>query len=78
VDLTDSRPSVAPSADSRSRDDPVRVTLSAKSILVWVAITAAAGLGLMFVYLALDAITWVLVAAFSLSDKKERDRAADF
>ena len=42
----------------------MRVTLSAKSILVWVAITAAAVLGLMFVYLALDAITWVLVAAF--------------
>ena len=42
----------------------MRVTLSPKSILVWVAITAAAVLGLMFVYLALDAITWVLVAAF--------------
>ena len=42
----------------------MRVTLSAKSILVWVAITAAAVLGLMLVYLALDAITWVLVAAF--------------
>jgi predicted PurR-regulated permease PerM len=64
VDLTEYQPTAEPSADSRSRDDLVRVTLSAKSILVWVAITAAAVLGLMFVYLALDAITWVLVAAF--------------
>ncbi len=64
VDLTKYRPSAEPSADDRLRDDPVRVTLSAKSILVWVAITAAAVLGLMFVYLALDAITWVLVATF--------------
>ena len=64
MDLNEYRPSAERSADSRSRDGPVRVTLSAKSILVWVAITAAAVLGLMFVYLALDAITWVLVAAF--------------
>ena len=60
MDLNEYRPSAEPSADSRSRDDPVRVTLSAKSILVWVAITAAAVLGLMFVYLALDAITCAL------------------
>jgi predicted PurR-regulated permease PerM len=62
VDLTE--PSAEPPAGGRLRDDPVRVALSPKTILVWVAITAGAILGLMFVYLALDAITWVLAAAF--------------
>ena len=62
MDLTEYR--VEPPADGRPPEPPVRVALSPKSILVWVAVTAGAILALMFVYLALDAITWVLVAAF--------------
>ena len=62
VDLTEYR--VEPPAEGRPPEPPVRVALSPKSILVWVAVTAGAILALMFVYLALDAITWVLVAAF--------------
>jgi len=61
VDLTEYR---EPPAEGRPPEPPVRVALSPKSILVWVAVTAGAVLALMFVYLALDAITWVLVAAF--------------
>jgi predicted PurR-regulated permease PerM len=64
VDLTEYRPSAEPPADSRPREEPVRVALSPKTILVWVGVTAGAILGLMFVYLALDALAWVLVAAF--------------
>ena len=62
MDLTEYR--VEPPAEGRPPEPPVRVALSPKSILVWVAVTAGAVLALMFVYLALDAITWVLVAAF--------------
>ena len=62
MDLTEYR--VDPPAEGRPPEPPVRVALSPKSILVWVAVTAGAILALMFVYLALDAITWVLVAAF--------------
>ena len=62
MDLTEHR--VEPPAEGRPPEAPVRVALSPKSILVWVAVTAGAVLALMFVYLALDAITWVLVAAF--------------
>ena len=62
MDLTEYR--VEPPAEGRPPEPPVRVMLSPKSILVWVAVTAGAILALMFVYLALDAITWVLVAAF--------------
>jgi predicted PurR-regulated permease PerM len=64
VDLTDHRPTVEPPAEGRPPDAPVKVTVSPKTILVLVAITAGAVLGLMFVYLAMDAIAWVLVAAF--------------
>ncbi len=46
------------------QEGPVKVVLVPRTILVWVAVTAAAILALMFVYLALDAISWVLVAAF--------------
>ena len=62
MDLTEHR--VEPPAQGRPPEPPVRVALSPKSILVWVAVSAGAVLALMFVYLALDAITWVLVAAF--------------
>ena len=62
MDLTEYRQSAEP-PDGR-QPPPVRVTLSPRTMLLWVAITAAAVLGLLFVYLALDAITWVLVAAF--------------
>ena len=62
MDLTEYR--VEPPAEGRPPESPVRVMLSPKSILVWVAVTAGAILALLFVYLALDAITWVLVAAF--------------
>ena len=63
MDLTDYRPS-EPFAEGRPPDPPVRVAVSPKTILLAVAITAGAVLALMFVYLALEAITWVLVAAF--------------
>jgi len=46
------------------QEGPVKVLLVPRTILVWVAVTAAAILALTFVYLALDAISWVLVAAF--------------
>jgi len=62
VDLTEYR--VEPPAEGRPPEPPVRVALSPKSVLVWVAVTAGAVLALMFVYLAVDAITWVLIAAF--------------
>lgn len=62
MDLTEYR--VEPPGEDRPPERPVRVALSPKSILVWVAVTAGAILALMFVYLALEAITWVLVAAF--------------
>ena len=62
MDLTEYR--VEPPAEGRPPEPPVRVALSPKSILVWVAVTAGAVLALMFVYLAMEAITWVLVAAF--------------
>ena len=62
MDLTEHR--VEPPAEGRPPEPPVRVALSPKSILVWVAVTAGAVLALMFVYLAMEAITWVLVAAF--------------
>ncbi len=63
MDLTEYRTSAEPPSDGRP-PEPVRVTLSPKSILVWVAITAGAILALMLVYLAMEAIVWVLVAAF--------------
>jgi predicted PurR-regulated permease PerM len=62
VDLTEYR--VEPPAEGRPPEPPVRVALSPKSILVWVAVTAGAVLALIFVYLAMEAISWVLVAAF--------------
>ena len=62
MDLTEHR--VEPPAEGRAPEPPVRVALSPKSILVWVAVTAGAVLALMFVYLAMEAISWVLVAAF--------------
>jgi predicted PurR-regulated permease PerM len=62
VDLTEHRGD--PPAEGRPPEPSVRVALSPKSILVWVSVTASAVLALMFVYLAIDAITWVLVAAF--------------
>ena len=62
MDLTEYR--VEPPAENRPPEPPVRVALSPKSVLVWVAVTAGAVLALMFVYLAMEAITWVLVAAF--------------
>jgi predicted PurR-regulated permease PerM len=62
VDLTDLRTDLE-QPDGRP-PAPVKVTLSARSIFTWVAITAAAVLALLLAYLALDAITWVLVAAF--------------
>jgi predicted PurR-regulated permease PerM len=64
VDLTEFRVGGEPPAEGRPPEPPVRVALSPKSILVWVAVTAGAILAFMFVYLAMDAITWVLVAAF--------------
>lgn len=62
MDLTEYR--VESPAEGRPPEPAVRVALSPKSILVWVAVTAGAILALMFVYLAKGAITWVLVAAF--------------
>ena len=62
MDLTEYR--VEPPAEGGPPEPPVRVALSPKSILVWVAVTAGAVLALLFAYLALEAITWVLVAAF--------------
>ena len=62
MDLTEYR--VEPPAEGRPPEPPVRVALSPKSILVWVAVTAGAVLALIFVYLAMEAISWVLVAAF--------------
>ena len=62
MDLTEYR--VESPAEGRPPEPPVRVALSPKSILIAVAITAGAVLALMFVYLAMEAITWVLVAAF--------------
>lgn len=62
MDLTEYR--VEPPAEGGPPEPPVRVALSPKSILVWVAVTAGAVLALVCVYLAKEAITWVLVAAF--------------
>jgi predicted PurR-regulated permease PerM len=63
VDLSDYR-GEAESGDEATDRRPTNVVLVPRTILLAVAITAAAILTLMFVYLALDAITWVLVAAF--------------
>ena len=41
----------------------VQVILTPKTVLMWIAITIAALLTLALVYLALDAITWILIAA---------------
>ena len=62
VDLTEH--AAGPSSIDVPQEGPVKVVLVPRTILVWVAVTAAAILALMFVYLALDAISWVLVAAF--------------
>ena len=62
MDLTDYR--VEPPVEGGPPEAAVRVALSPKSILVWVAVTAGAGIALVLVYLAKEAITWVLVAAF--------------
>lgn len=42
---------------------PVQVALTPRAVLVWIAMTAGALLALAVIYLALDAITWILVAA---------------
>jgi predicted PurR-regulated permease PerM len=67
LDLTESR--LITSVDPREVDEtrpsaPVHVALTPKTLFVWIAITAGSVLALMLVYLALDAIAWVLVAAF--------------
>jgi predicted PurR-regulated permease PerM len=50
--------------DSRRPDrGPVLVAVTPKAVVVWIAITTGAVLLLTLGYLALDAITWVLVAA---------------
>ncbi len=41
----------------------VQVILTPKTVVTWIAITIAALLTLALVYLALDAITWILIAA---------------
>jgi predicted PurR-regulated permease PerM len=67
LDLTESRgiTSVDPREVDETRPSaPVHVALTPKTLLVWIAITAGSVLALMLVYLALDAIAWVLVAAF--------------
>jgi predicted PurR-regulated permease PerM len=67
LDLTESRriTSVDPREVDETRPSaPVQVALTPKTLLVWIAITAGSVLALMLVYLALDAIAWVLVAAF--------------
>ena len=63
VDLTEHAAGRRPAIDV-PQEEPVKVVLVPRTILVWVAVTAAAILALTFVYLALDAISWVLVAAF--------------
>ena len=47
----------------RTEGRPVLVAVTPKAVVVWIAITTAALLLLMLCYLALDAITWILVAA---------------
>ena len=67
MDLTESRgiTSVDPREVDETRPSaPVHVALTPKTLFVWIAITAGSVLTLMLVYLALDAIAWVLVAAF--------------
>lgn len=51
-------------AEARRQDGPVQVTIAAKALITWISITAGAVLLLAVAYLALDAITWILVAAF--------------
>ena len=63
MDLTDHRRDPDASLDAQ-HSRPVNVALVPRSMLLWVAITAGAILGLFLVYLALDAIVWVLIAAF--------------
>ena len=63
VDLSEHAAGSRPAIDV-PQEGPVKVVLGPRTILVWVAVTAAAILALTFVYLALDAISWVLVAAF--------------
>jgi predicted PurR-regulated permease PerM len=63
VDLSEHAAGSRPAIDV-PQEGPVKVVLVPRTILVWVAVTAAAILALTFVYLALDAISWVLVAAF--------------
>lgn len=65
MDLSEYRQGTeAPVDGSQPPVRPVNITLGPKTVLVWVAITAGAILALMLVYLALDAIAWVLIAAF--------------
>lgn len=58
---------VAPGEDEtdgrRSNALPVQVAITPKGVVVWLAITIGALLALGLGYLALDAITWILVAA---------------
>jgi predicted PurR-regulated permease PerM len=46
-----------------SATTPVQVTLTPRAVVLWIVITVAAVLLLSLVYLALDAIAWILVAA---------------
>lgn len=50
-------------ADTRAPSGPVQVTFTPRAVVVWISITIGALLALALVYLALDAITWILLAA---------------
>lgn len=59
------RPGLERDAVERTRrpPPPVQVTFTPKAVVLWIAIIVGAFLLLALAYLALDAITWILVAA---------------
>lgn len=64
MDLTELRTGGETPSDGELPARPLTVAVASRSMLVWMTIAVGAALALTFVYLALDAIVWVLVAAF--------------